>query len=128
MRLRVNIKVRDRDCSWLRAKIQEIGLCDAEKAEMTSVGETVATFGWEGNDVALTRLKRNLDLNFAPPKGRNSVYDPVRGEVSLERLDEITGQPKRFLQPKKYPLLLVAILSVGAVLVALLIPLIWKIW
>ncbi len=96
MRLRVTIKIHNRDSSWLRAKIQEIGFSDAEKAEITSDGETVATFGWDGNGLAQSRLKRNLDLIFAPPKKRNPVDDPVLGEVSLERLDEITGQPKKF--------------------------------
>ena len=92
----MTIKVRNRDSSWLRAKIQEIGFSDAEEAEMTSDGETIATFGWDGNGLAQNRLKRNLDLIFAPPKRRNSVDDPVLGEVSIERLDEITGQPKKF--------------------------------
>lgn len=97
MRLRVTIKVRNRDSSWLRAKIQEIGFSDAEKVEITSDdSETIATFGWDGNGLAQSRLKRNLDLIFASPKSRNSVDDPVRGEVSLERLDEITRQPKKF--------------------------------
>ena len=96
MRLQVTIKVSNRDSTWLRAKIQEIGLRDAENVETTSDGETVATFGWDGNGLAQNRLKRNLDLIFAQPKGRKSVDDPVHGDVSLERLDEITGQPKKF--------------------------------
>jgi hypothetical protein len=96
MRLRVVIKVRNRDSSWLRAKIQDIGFSDAEKVEITSDGKTVATFGWEGNGLAQNRLKRDLDLIFAPPKRHNSGEDPVLGEVSLERLDEVTDLPKRF--------------------------------
>jgi hypothetical protein len=96
MRLRVTIKIRNRASSWLRAKIQEIGFSDAEKAEMTDEGETIARFLWDGNGLAQSRLKRNLDLIFAPPKGRKVGNDPVLGEVSLERLDEMTGQPKKF--------------------------------
>ena len=96
MRLRVAIKVLNRDSSWLNAKIQEVGFSDAEKIDVRNDGETIATFVWDGNDLAQSRLKRNLDLIFAPPKGRNSVDDRVHGEVSLERLDEITGQPKKF--------------------------------